>query len=339
VLALTAGSLAACGANDSSSGGKKIALLLPETKTTRYESFDKPLFEAEVAKKCGDCDVVYFNAQGDQNKQQQQVTTAINQGVDVIVLDPVNGDSAASMVSDAKAANIPTVAYDRFIDGADYYLSFDNEKVGELQGQALVDATNNTGNILMLNGAPDDPNAAQFKLGAHKVLDASGLKIVGEYDNPDWSPDNAQQYVTTQLSKMDPSSLAGVYAANDGQAGGVIAALTGAGVSTSDLPPITGQDAQLANIQDILAGEQYMTVYKPIPVEANQAADLAVNLANGDDITGTTTFQDTPSYIFTPVVVTKDNVKSTVVADKFYSVSDICTSEYKAACDAAGISS
>ena len=341
VLALAAASLAACGANDdsSSSGTMKIALLLPETQTTRYEAFDRPLFEAEVSKMCGDdCEVTYLNADQDENKQQQQVDTAINDGVSVIVLDPVNGASASALVADAQDADIPVIAYDRFIEGADYYMSFDNEKVGELQGQALVDATNNTGDILMLNGDPDDPNAGQFKEGAHKILDASGLTIVGEYDNPDWSPGNAQQYVTTQLSKRDPSSLAGVYAANDGQAGGVIAALTGAGLTSGNLPPITGQDAQLANIQDIVAGDQYMTVYKPIPVEANKAADLAVQLAKGEDISGTTMFQDVPSYIFTPVVVTKDNIGDTVVADGFYSVDDICTAKYADACTAAGLS-
>jgi D-xylose transport system substrate-binding protein len=137
---------------------------------------------------------------------------------------------------------------------------------------------------------------------------------------------------------MDPSSLAGVYAANDGQAGGVIAALTGAGLSATSLPPITGQDAQLANIQDIIAGEQYMTVYKPIPVEANKAADLAVQIAKGEKVTGTTVFQDVPSYIFTPVVVTKENVGDTVVKDGFYSVDDICTAKYAQACATAGLS-
>ncbi|MBA3524140.1 MAG: substrate-binding domain-containing protein, partial [Geodermatophilaceae bacterium] len=218
--------LAACGANDpastpddaSAEGGQKIALLLPESQTTRYESFDRPLFEAKVAELCADCEVVYFNADQDEAKQQQQVETAITEGVSVMVLDPVNGASATSLVTSSQDAGIPVIAYDRFIEGADYYMSFDNETVGELQAQALVDALGDTGDILMLNGAPTDPNAAQFKQGAHNVLDASGLNILAEYDNPDWSPGNAQTYVTDQLSNFDPSTLAGVYAANDGQA-------------------------------------------------------------------------------------------------------------------------
>ncbi len=338
-LALAAGSLSACGANDSGSGGSKtIALLLPESATTRYEAFDKPLFEAKVADLCDSCDVKYYNADQDQTKQASQMDDAISAGVDVIVLDPVNGEAAAANVQDAQAEKIPVIAYDRFIDGADYYMSFDNEKVGELQAQALVDAVGGPGDILMLNGAPDDPNAAQFKKGAHNVLDGSELTIVEEYDNPDWSPENAEQFTTDQLSKVDPSSLAGIYAANDGQAGGVIAALTGAGVSPDSLPPVTGQDAELAAIQRIVAGEQYMTVYKPIPVEAEKAAAVAVDVANGDTVTDTTDFEGVPSFIFTPVVVTTDNVVDTVVKDEFYRVEDICTDDYADACASAGLS-
>ncbi len=339
---IAAGALAGCGANSQSSanaqGGKKIALLLPESKTTRYEAFDKPLFEAKVKQLCSDCSVSYFNADQDPAKQQQQVETAISQDVSAIVLDPVDGTAAAGLVRSAHDAKIPVIAYDRFIAGADYYLSFDNHEVGKLQAQALSDALKGKGSILMLNGAPTDPNAAQFKAGAHSVLDHSGLKILAEYDNPDWSPDNAQKWTTDQLGKYKPSQINGVYAANDGQAGGVIAALTGAGVSSKALPPITGQDAELASIQDIVAGEQYMTIYKPIPVEANKAAEVAVDIAKGSKISGTTTFQGVKSFIFKPIVVTKNNVKDTVVKDGFYKTSDICTSEFAAACKAAGLS-
>ncbi len=341
-ITVATGGLAACGANNDSGSGDggsaTIALLLPESATTRYEAFDKPLFEAKVADLCSGCEVKYYNADQDQDKQATQVDDAISQGVDVIVLDPVNGEAATAKVADAQDASIPVVAYDRFIEGADYYMSFDNNKVGQLQAQALVGAVGGPGDILMLNGAPDDPNAAQFKEGAHSVLDGSDLNIVAEYDNPDWSPDNAQQFTTDQLSKTDPSSLAGVYAANDGQAGGVIAALTGAGVAADALPPVTGQDAELAAIQRIVAGEQYMTVYKPIPVEAEKAAEVAVAIGNGDDVTDTTDFEGVPSFIFTPVVVTQDNVGDTVVKDQFYSVDDICTDDYADACSAAGLS-
>lgn len=334
--------LAACGSDADSGGsgdggGPTIALLLPESKTTRYESQDKPLFEAKVAELCSECEVKYFNADQDPAKQQQQVETAITDGVDAIVLGPVDGEAAAGLVQDAQAADIPVMAYDRFIEGADYYTSFDNGKVGELQGQALVDALSDQGSILMLHGAPTDPNAAQFKEGAKKVIDASGLEILAEYDNPDWSPDNAQQWTSDQLNKIDPSEIAGVYAANDGQAGGVVAALTGAGVAADALPPITGQDAELAAIQRIVAGQQYMTIYKPIKTEAEKAAEVAVKMAKGEEITGAEDFEGVASFIFDPIVVTKENVADTVVADGFHKVADICTGEYAAACAEAGI--
>jgi len=348
--------LAACGANDSESdsgsgsstsggGGATIALLLPESKTTRYEAFDKPLFEAKVKDLCPDCKVDYYNADQDESKQNQQMTTALTAGAKVVVLDPVNGKGATGMIQDASDQNVPVIAYDRFIEGADYYMSFDNETVGKMQAQALVDAMGSKGNILMLNGAPSDPNAAQFKAGAHSVLDSSGVKILAEYDNPDWSPENAQKWTTDELSKFDPSTIGGVYAANDGQAGGVVAAMTGAGVAANALPPITGQDAEIAAIQRILTGEQNMTIYKPIPIEADTAAEVAVDIATGKDVPATSqsgidqsTYQDVKSYIFTPIVVTKDNVADTVIKDGFYKASDICTSDYASACQAAGIS-
>lgn len=347
------GSLAACGANDAQSGGdssgegggdKVIALLLPESKTTRYEAFDRPLFEAKVAELCDDCTVDYYNADQDEAKQNEQVDSAIGKGASVVVLDPVNGEGATGMVQTAQDADATVIAYDRFIEGADYYMSFDNFSVGEAQGEALVEAVGDSGDILMLNGAPSDPNAAQFKEGAHSVLDESGLTIIEEYDNPDWSPENAQQWTTDQLAKYDPSDIAGVYAANDGQAGGVVSAMTGAGVASDALPPITGQDAELAAIQRIIAGEQAMTVYKPIPIEAETAAEVAVAIANGDEAPETSEggvsqsdYEGVTSYIFDPVVVTQDNVADTIVADEFYAVEDICSGQYADACKAAGL--
>ena len=344
--------LAACGANDaeegddtSGGGGATIALLLPESKTTRYEAFDRPLFEAKVADLCSDCTVDYYNADQDEAKQAQQMTTALTAGAEVVVLDPVNGAGATGMVQEAQDQDVPVIAYDRFIEGADYYMSFDNETVGKMQAEALVDAMGDQGSILMLNGAPSDPNAAQFKAGAHSVLDSSGVEILEEYDNPDWSPENAQQWTTDQLSKYDASDVQGVYAANDGQAGGVVAALTGSGVDSTELPPITGQDAEVAAIQRILAGEQAMTIYKPIPIEAETAAEVAVKLANGDEVGDTsdtgidqTEYNSVASFIFDPIVVTADNVADTVIADGFYSADEICTGDYVKACQEAGIS-
>ena len=365
-VVIGAASLAACGANDTSSGTDtttgetgsssegttsgggdlSIALLLPESKTTRYEAFDKPLFEAKVAELCPECTVDYYNADQDEAKQQQQVATAVTKGSQVLVLDPVNGDGAGGMVADAQGAGATVIAYDRFIASADYYMSFDNNTVGQMQGEALVDAMGDTGDILMLNGAPSDPNAGQFKAGAHSVIDESGLTIIdgGEFDNPDWSPENAQTFVTDQITKLGAENIDGVYAANDGQAGGVVAALLGAGIKAADLPPITGQDAEIAAVQRIVAGEQTVTIYKPIPIEAETAAELAVDIVRGNDIPTTSAtgvdqsdFEGVTSYIFNPTAVTQDNVNDTVIADGFYTVDDICTPAYADACKAAGL--
>ena len=353
-IALAAGlglaSLAACGSSDNTSttpgstgdaaaGGKKIALLLPESKTTRYETFDKPLFEAAVKAACADCTIIYSNADQNAAKQQQQAESALTQGADVLVLDPVDGAAAASVVASAKGSNIPVVAYDRFIEGADYYVSFDNATVGKIQATTLVDLLKaggkTSGDLVMINGSPTDPNAADFKSGAHSVLDGSGFKIAAEYDTPDWSPDKAQQWMEGQISAVK-GNLVGVYAANDGTAGGAIAALKGGGVTP--LPPVTGQDSELAAIQRILLGDQAMTIYKPIEPEAQAAAKAALALANGQTPEKTADFKGVPSTILDPIAVVKDNIKDTVVKDGIYKVSDICTGEVAAACTEAGIS-
>jgi D-xylose transport system substrate-binding protein len=348
------GSLAACGgggnngaggnatATGGASGGSKagkIALLLPESKTTRYESFDRPYFEAKVKALCPNCQVVYSNADQDTSKQQQQAEAALTEGVNVMVLDPVDSTAAASITNSAKSQGVPVIAYDRFIKGApiEYYISFDNVKVGELQGSALVDKMKadgkTSGNILMVNGSPTDNNAGQFKQGAHSVLDKSGYKIAAEYDTPDWSPDKAQAWTDGQLAQS--KDLVGVYAANDGTAGGAIAAMKASGLNP--LPPVTGQDAELAAIQRILAGDQYMTVYKAIKPEAEKAAELAVALVNGEKPSVPDKVEGIPSVLLKPVAVTKDNIKDTVIADKFYTVDQICTADFAQACKAAGL--
>jgi D-xylose transport system substrate-binding protein len=343
---LTLGSLTACantGGGDGNStstngGGAKIGLLLPESKTTRYEAFDRPLFEDKVAE-LGDYEVLYSNADQDAAKQQQQAESALASGVKVLVLDPVDADAAVSIVNAAKAQNVPVISYDRLVNSKDldYYISFDNEQVGVLQGQALVDKLKQdgaSGGILMVNGSPTDGNAVLFKKGAHSVIDKSDLKVLAEYDTPDWSPDKAQEWVAGQLTQFS-GQIAGVYAANDGTGGGAIAAMKAADVSP--WPIVTGQDAELSAIQRIVSGDQYMTVYKAIKAEAELAAEVAVKLANGETVKGDTETDGVPTTLLTPVVVTVDNIMDTVVKDKFYTVDDICTAEYADACTAAGI--
>lgn len=355
-LALAAGGLAACGDDDdgggssSSSSGteaKQIALLLPESKTTRYEAKDRPAFEAKVKELCDNCEVIYSNADQDAAKQQQQAEAAITQGADVMVLDPVDSASASGIVNRAKQSDIPVISYDRLVTDAeiDYYISFDNEEVGKLQGTSLLEALDGGDgkSIVMINGSPTDNNATLFKAGAHSVLDSSGVKIEKEYDTPDWSPDKAQQEMDQAITSVGKGNIDGVYAANDGTAGGAIAAMKGAGMDVTEIPT-TGQDAELAAIQRILAGEQYMTVYKAITPEAEAAAELAVAISQGEDPpaglvngevdNGTGQIK---SVLLKPVAVTKDNVKDTVVKDEFVEVSELCSGSYAADCKDAGI--
>jgi len=349
--------LAACGDDEPSGGGggdttaasaaKAVALLLPETKTTRYDEQDKPLFEAKLTELCPDCTLSYQNADQDSAKQLTQAEAEITKGVDVMVLDPVDGKAAAAIVDKAKAAGIPVISYDRLLldSEPDLYISFDNEQVGTLQGEALAEKLktdgNPTGPIVKINGSPTDNNATLFKKGSNAALKAAGVKILIEYDTPDWSPDKAQTFMDGQITKLGKDGFKGVYAANDGTGGGAIAAMKSAGIDVTTIPT-TGQDAELAAIQRILVGEQFMTVYKAIKLEAEAAAQAAVDLANGTTPSSATSTVnngkiDVPSILLTPVAVTKDNVKDTVVADGFYTAAQICTGDFAAACTEAGI--
>jgi D-xylose transport system substrate-binding protein len=317
--------------------GLKIALLLPETKTARYDTQDKPLFVAKVKAVAPDVEVLYSNANQDAALQQSQADAALTNGASVLVLDAVDSTSAVAIVAKAKAAGVPVIAYDRLILNApiDYYISFDNEQVGKLQGQALLDKLTKDGTvgkpIVMINGSPTDNNATLFKKGAHSVLDGK-VKIGAEYDTPDWSPNQAQTEMDQAITKLGKTGFVGVYCANDGTCGGAIAAMKGAGIDPKT-HPTTGQDAELAGIQRILLGEQYMTVYKAIKPEAEAAAELAVSLAKKTTVPSSLTITsvnngqaDIKSVILTPVAVVATNIKDTVVADGFWTTAQILNS-------------
>ncbi|MFF4396248.1 sugar ABC transporter substrate-binding protein [Streptomyces sp. NPDC001480] len=346
-------SMAACGkagdkkddSGSSSSGGgsKTIGLLLPDSVTARYEKFDHPLFDAKVKELCADCKVEYANAAGDAAKQAQQVSSMITKGVKVIVISAQDSAAIKSSIQTAVNKGIKVVAYDRLAQGpVSAYVSFDNVKVGELQGQALVDALGSKAKkskIVMINGDDADPNAGQFKEGAHKALDG---KVDIAYEQSGlWKDSVAAQKMKAAITQLGAKKIAGVYSANDGMAGGIATTLKGAGISGI---PLTGQDAELAGIQRIIAGTQSSTVYKAFKPEADAAAQLAVNLLEGKDIKSLATTTQTsksgdkvPSQLLTPVSVTKANIKDTVLKDKVYTVQDICTAEFAKACKAAGL--
>ncbi|MEW5852475.1 MAG: substrate-binding domain-containing protein [Myxococcota bacterium] len=324
----------------------RIAILLPETKTARYESQDLPIFKSRLQALGYDVTtLIYANANQDAAAQRQQAEAALTNGAKVLVLDPVDSDAASSVAELARSRGVPVIAYDRLINGTDAvtaYISFDNEQVGRLQGQSLLEALAGKANptVVMINGSPTDNNATLFKRGAHSVLDGK-VNVAKEYDTPDWSPDKAQDQMQQALTALN-NVVDGVYAANDGTAGGAIAAMKAAGLKT--LPPVTGQDAELAAIQRVLVGEQHMTVYKAIRQEAEAAAEMAYTLAQGKPLPATMTPNkvnngkaEIPSRLLTPVVVTKANVKDTVVKDGFWKAAETCTGTYAAACAQAGI--
>ncbi|MEV5004949.1 substrate-binding domain-containing protein [Streptomyces sp. NPDC093064] len=350
-------SLAACGSAKESGGDSsksagsekkgdaiKVGLLLPENQTARYEKFDRPLIEKKVAELTGNKGkVVYANAKQDATLQSQQVETMITNKVDVLIVDAVDAAAIKNSVQKAKDAGIPVVAYDRLAQGPiDAYTSFDNVTVGKTQGEALLKALGakaKSGKIVMMNGSSTDPNAKQFKDGAHSVLDGK-VNIGKEYDTKEWKPENANSNMEGAISSIGKKNIVGVYSANDGMAGGIITALKAAGISV----PVTGQDAELAGVQRIVSGEQYMSVYKPYAPEADAAAEMAVALAQGKsldsiakDKVDSPTTQAVPSVLVAVTSLTKDNIQDTVVKDGVYTIPEICTAQYKAACDKIGL--
>ncbi|MFD9596708.1 sugar ABC transporter substrate-binding protein [Kitasatospora sp. NPDC059973] len=332
-------------ASGTAGGAIKIGLLLPETKTTRYEQFDRPLIEQKIKELAPNAQIDYYNANENATTQQTQVDTALTKGDQVLILDAVDSKSIQSSVQKAHDAGVKVVAYDRLAQGpVDSYVSFDNKKVGELQGQALVAAVGdkaNAGSIIMINGSPTDPNAADFKAGAHSAIDGK-LKIGKEYDTPNWDPNNANQEAAAAITAIGAPNVVGVYSANDGMAAGIATALKAANLSV----PLTGQDAQLDAVQRILVNTQTMSIYKPFKPETDAAARMAVAYAQGSspapDLVPTTVTNGSgnkvPADLITPVVLTKDNIKTTVVADGLYTVAQICTPDYAAACAEAGLS-
>ncbi|WP_240139178.1 sugar ABC transporter substrate-binding protein [Streptomyces sp. MUM 178J] len=342
--------LAACGGSEDSgvrmSDDITVGLLLPENQAARYEKFDKPVIEEKIGQLTnGKGKVVYANARQDAALQMKQLETMVDDQVDVVILGAVDAKAIAAGVEKADKAGIPVVAFDRLAEGPiDAYTSFDNEEVGRVQGEALLKALGDKakdGQIVMMHGALTDPNAALFKKGVKSVLDGK-VNVGKEYDTKEWKPENATANMEEAISELGADAIAGVYSANDGMAGGIVTALKAGGLGK--LPPITGQDAELAGVQRIVAGEQYMTVYKPYAPEASAAAEMAILLARGISLgaiaqadVDSATAQDVPSVLVPVVALTQDNIKDTVLQDGVYSVDEICTEKYKDDCAALGL--
>jgi D-xylose transport system substrate-binding protein len=345
---------AGCGSSNkkSSSGGgaDKVAVLLPDSKSSvRWETADRPLLKA--AFDAAGVPVTIQNAEGDKSTQQQQAEQAITNGAKVLLLVNLDSGSGAAIESNAKSQGVKVIDYDRLTlkGSADYYVSFDNVKVGQLQGQGLVDCLNaksvKSPSIAELDGSPTDNNATLFKQGYDSVLNplykSGKAKKVGNQAVPEWDNQRALT-IFEQMLQRAGNKIDGVLAANDGLGNAAISAL-----KQRKLPkiPVTGQDATAEGIQNILAGDQCMTVYKAIKKEADAASKLAIALAkkkpapaglvNGksDDSS-----RQVPSVLLTPVTVTKKNINDTVIKDGFLKPGDICTGKFTSLCKQAGIS-
>ncbi|MEW1871865.1 substrate-binding domain-containing protein [Streptomyces caelestis] len=365
VLLLTAGlsalSLTACGVVGAVSGDDApasrdrsyditVGLLLPDKDTARFEKFDRPLFEDRVSSLTDEQgEVVYANAEGSKDKQGEQFRKMIADRVDVIVVDAVDSEAVATDVEKAKEAGIPVIAYDRLAEGPiDAYVSHDNELVGQVQGRALVNALGEdaeNSKVVVMHGAPTDPNTKLFRKGALGELDGE-VDIAKSYDTRQWLPEAAAENMREAVKEVGAGDIAAVYSANDGMAGAVIEVLEEAGVT--DLPPVTGQDADLAAVRRIVAGTQYMTVYKSFLLEATGAADMAVAKvqersiqfdALARDVVDSPTHKDIPAMLVPVVALTKENIGATVVQDGVYTVKDICTGAYAADCAEIGLTS
>ncbi|MBS7531897.1 D-xylose ABC transporter substrate-binding protein [Hazenella sp. IB182353] len=315
------------GTNKKTNGGKiVIGFSLDTLEEERWQK-DRDLFVAK-ANELG-AEVKVQSANSDDAKQIAQAENLISQGVDILVVVPHNSEVSAAIVEKAHTEGIKVVSYDRLIKQADVdlYVSFDNERVGEMQAKAITERQPK-GNYALIEGADSDNNAHLLKKGHMKVLkpyiDRGDIQIVYDQWTKEWDPANALANMENALT-ANQNKIDAVIAANDGTAGGVIQALTAQKLAGN--VPVSGQDAELAAIKRIVAGTQAMTIYKPISTLASTAAEATVNLAKDESVqTNKTVFNgkiDTPAILLDPVIVTKENIDATVITDGFHRREDI----------------
>ncbi len=331
-------------------GATKVGVILPETDSSaRWEGFDKPLLTAAMQAEGLQADIQ--NAQGDEQKFSTLADGMLSSGVKVLVIASISSEAGAAVAAKAKAQGVPVIDYDRLNLGgtSDYYVSFDNTKVGELQGQGLAQGLGAKpgAQIIEIAGAPTDNNATLFYNGAQQVLEpkyaAGEYRRVQKQAIEDW--DNQIGGTTfEQILTSNGGQVDGVLAANDGLAGAIITVLTKNGLNGKVI--VTGQDATPDGLQAILRGDQYMTVYKEIKQEADATAKLAAALAKGDtaaaDALATATENDptgnreVKSVLLEPQLITKENVK-TVIEGGQVKAEEVCVSDLASACGQLGI--
>ncbi|MEZ5257834.1 MAG: substrate-binding domain-containing protein [Ilumatobacteraceae bacterium] len=343
--------IAACGSDGNESSGAattdgKIGVILPDSKSSaRWETADRKYLDEAIS--AAGYEAIIQNAEGDKQKMATIADSMIAEGVKVLMIVNLDSESGTTILKKAKDAGIKTIDYDRLTlgGGADVYISFDNVKVGTLQGEGLVKCIDDKGvtnpKIAVLNGSPTDNNATLFKSGYDAVItpkfDSGEWTLVDDQSVPDWDNQKGGQ-IFEQMLATAGGSVDGVLAANDGLGGAAIAVLKKNGLQV----PVTGQDATVDGLRNILTGDQCMTVYKAVKTEAEAAASAAVELAAGKAPTTNGTVDDSelgtqvPAVLATPVAIYTDSVKD-VIADGFVSKDDVCK-DLTAECTAAGIS-
>lgn len=309
-----------------------VVFLTAGRPADRWDEIDEPLMRGQVELGCPECDFAASDADGDEATQREQLDQALEDGADVIVLDPVSADSGEELVG---ASDVPVVAYDRVVAGADYAVGIDHGAAGAEVARAVTDQLPPTGRVLVVGGPAGD--GATFKAGLHDVLDKTKVEVVAEYDATADDPDEVADWVGQQLSTTPAAELDAILTWSDSQAAGAAAALEAASVPPESRPAVTGHGADLEAVRRIVAGDQAMTVYRSYAAEATAAGDLAVALVHGETPRGLTPHEGTPTRLFEPVVVTVDNLTDTVVRDHLYTLDDICDDATVPRCTALGL--
>lgn len=304
----------------------KIGMAIDDLRLERWQK-DRDIF-VKKADELG-AEVFVQSANGNEQTQMSQIENMISRGVDVLVIIPYNGKVLTNVIKEAKEEGIKVLAYDRLISNADidFYISFDNEKVGEIQAEAML-KQKPKGNYFLMGGAPTDNNAKLFRKGQMNILqpkiDSGDIKIVGDQWVDSWLAENALKIMENALTANE-NKIDAVVASNDATAGGAIQALDAQGLAGK--VAISGQDADLAAVRRIVDGTQTMTVYKSISQLANKAAEIAVELANdkkpATNASLNNGLKDVPAWLLTPIAVDKSNIDSTVIADGFHSKADV----------------
>jgi D-xylose transport system substrate-binding protein len=346
--------LSACGggedatASGTGSSSPTIAYLAPETITPRYEAIEKPALAKRLKEICPDCKLITQNANSDPSQQLRQAESVIADGAKVIVTNPVDSKAAAGIAARAAASKVAVISLGRLIQDAEvsWSLTMDTVQAGRDKALSLAEGLaaqgHPNGPIVMINGAPGDTDDAKMKQGAEEVFKEKGIKVAMRFDTPEWDPSKAQQEMDQAITALGKDGFWGVYSSNDGMAGGAIAAMKSADIDPKTRP-VTGLDNDVAALQRIVTGEQYMTEFQDIVDEATKAAEVALALGRGEQVPAQykeTTVNngkvDVPTYLFEIGPITQKNIKEYFDQGKL-DKSKVCTGQFVEPCKKLGI--